>query len=92
MKTIKVVIAGGLLTIAMGHQVLANDPIIPPPTDYTSDYFKSLANPPTGPTVERKRDPIVPPGCGMSCPSPLDNPAADLPERLPMPLPTPWIK
>lgn len=49
--------------------------------------------PPTtsGSTMEQYRPPIIPPGCGMSCPSPLDNPAIDLPHprdlpRTPMPV------
>ncbi|MDX0675669.1 hypothetical protein GOD41_08525 [Sinorhizobium medicae] len=88
----KTMMVGGAMLAVFGSQALAGDSIISPPTDYNSDYFRSMINPPAGPTMERRSDPIVPPGCGMSCPSPLDNPAADLPERLPMPLPAPWIK
>ncbi len=63
-----------------------DNPLLPP--NYFRDHsllndLKNMkdmpASKPEGPIIERRQDPIVSP-CGMSCPSPLDNPAGDLPD------------
>jgi hypothetical protein len=40
---------------------------------------ESIKPKPTGPVLENHREPIVKPGCGMTCPSPLHGPWTDLP-------------
>lgn len=90
MKLLKATCAVALLTMPLSLQSAKAGGVFPEPTDYSK--LKPPPEPPTGPTIEPRQDPIVPPGCGLDCPGPFDNhPAQDLPERLPMPLPAPWI-
>ncbi|TGR08791.1 hypothetical protein EN833_15115 [Mesorhizobium sp. M4B.F.Ca.ET.190.01.1.1] len=79
-----------LLTAAAPLQPAEAGSVIPGPIDYSK--LKPLPEPPTGPTIGPREDPIIPPGCGMNCPGPFDSyPGQDLPMELPKPLPQPWI-
>ena len=63
-----------------------DNPLLPPNYSFRDHSFlddlknmKEMPSKREGPTIERRQDPIVS-TCGMSCPSPLDNPAGDLPD------------
>ncbi|MER9594936.1 hypothetical protein [Mesorhizobium sp. M0244] len=90
-KLLNAIYVAMLLTMASPAESAEPGNLLPEPTDYSK--LKPPPEPPTGPTIGPRQDPIIPPGCGMNCPGPFDNyPGQDLPSRLPMPLPAPWIR